>query len=117
MGVSRALIRAAHRLHRLSSVAADNIRVSNVSDKARFATSSLSSYEQAIQNLPQDAKIHLDFFGEPISFFGVENETNIENTVAALDRFEIGLVTKGKAFTGKLSDVNSVLNYQSGPSL
>lgn len=117
MGVSRALIRAAHRLHRVSSVAADNTRVSNVvTDKARFTSSSLSSYEQAIQNLPQGAKIHLDFFGEPISFFGVENETSIENTVAALDRFEIGLVTKGKAFTGKLSDVNSVLNYQSGPS-
>jgi len=50
--------------------------------------------------LPQGAQIHLDFFGEPISFFGVENGGNIESTVAALDRFEIGLVTKGKAFTG-----------------
>ena len=101
MVVSRSLIHATNRLRRASYIAVD---------KARFATSSLSSYEQAIQNLPDGAQIHLDFFGEPISFFGVESGGNIENTVAALDRFEIGLVTRGKAFTGKLTGKLYVVN-------
>ena len=94
MVVPRSLILATHRLRRVSYFA---------TDKALFTTSSLSSYEQAIQNLPDGAQIHLDFFGEPISFFGVESGGNIENTVAAIDRFEMGLVTRGKAFTGRFN--------------
>lgn len=101
MVVVRPLIHAAHHLRRFSSAAAGKVHALNfVAEKVRFSSSSLSSDEHVLQNLPQGAQIHLDFFGEPISFFGVENGENLENVVAALDRFEIGLVTKGKAFTG-----------------
>jgi hypothetical protein len=57
-------------------------------------------YERAVAELPEGAQIHLDFFGEPVTFFGVSAGDNLSNVVAALDVFEIGVVTKGKAFTG-----------------
>lgn len=60
------------------------------------------SFEEAIAKLPEGAQLHLDFFGEPVSFFGITGGDNIENVVASLDRFVIGIASKGKAFTGKL---------------
>jgi hypothetical protein len=57
-------------------------------------------YERAVAELPEGAQIHLDFFGEPVTFFGVSAQDNISNVVASLDVFEIGVATKGKAFTG-----------------
>lgn len=69
--------------------------------------------EQALAELPEGAQIHLDFFGEPVTFLGVPkgNSTStlrttarpvpdIASAVACLDGFLIGVATKGKAFTG-----------------
>jgi hypothetical protein len=64
------------------------------------ASSANFSFEQAISELPKGAQIHLDFFGEPVTFFGVSGEDKIQNAVASLDRFVIGIASKGKAFTG-----------------
>jgi hypothetical protein len=63
---------------------------------------SSSSYEQALSELPAYAQIHFDFFGEPITFFGVSHDKKKPaiSAVAALDGFEIGVVSKGKALTG-----------------
>ena len=92
MVVTKTLQQSFHRrLHRLPNI---------YRGRSRLATSSVPSYEQALRNLPHGPQIHLDFFGEPISFLSAENDYSIENTVAALDRFEIGLATRGKAFTG-----------------
>ncbi len=63
----------------------------------------LDPYDQALRKLPDGAQIHLDFFGEPITFFGVsasEGEKSITSAVASLDGFIIGVASKGKAFTG-----------------
>ena len=61
-------------------------------------------YEQALAKLPDRAQIHLDFFGEPVTFFGVSSsdagENRITNAVASLDGFVIGVASKGKSFTG-----------------
>ena len=35
-----------------------------------------------------------------VTFLGLRDEDNIQNAVASLDRFVIGVSTKGKAFTG-----------------
>jgi hypothetical protein len=59
------------------------------------------SFEEALSELPKGAQLHLDFFGEAVSFFGVNNQDNIQNVVASLDRFIIGIASKGKAFTGR----------------
>ena len=56
-------------------------------------------YQQALAALPKGGQIHLDFFGEPVTFFNFTGK-DISNVVAALDVFEIGIATKGKAFTG-----------------
>eukprot|EP00934_Nitzschia_sp_Nitz4_P000326 Nitzschia sp. Nitz4//scaffold260_size33533//26353//28686//NITZ4_007882-RA/size33533-processed-gene-0.3-mRNA-1//1//CDS//3329544692//326//frame0 len=66
----------------------------------------MDPFEQATARLPQGAQIHLDFFGEPVTFFGVDkteskgSDYNIDNAVASLDGFVIGAVSKGKSFTG-----------------
>jgi hypothetical protein len=57
-------------------------------------------YESAIAELPEGAQIHFDFFGEPVTFFGIDSKDDISTVVASLDVFEIGVATKGKAFTG-----------------
>jgi hypothetical protein len=57
-------------------------------------------YEQAVAELPKGAQLHLDFFGEPVTFLGVSGKDNIPNAVASLDGFVIGTASKGKAFTG-----------------
>jgi hypothetical protein len=60
--------------------------------------------ERALAELPKGAQIHLDFFGEPVTFLGDDGSTNdskdIAPAVASLDGFLIGIVSKGKAFTG-----------------
>jgi hypothetical protein len=63
-------------------------------------TWSESIFEQTLAELPDGAQIHLDFFGEPVTFLGGATTKTISNAVAALDGFEIGVVSKGKAFTG-----------------
>lgn len=59
-----------------------------------------NSYEKVIADLPDGAQIHLDFFGEPVTFFGVSKTDKIPTAVASLDGFIIGAASKGKAFTG-----------------
>ena len=61
--------------------------------------------ERALADLPKGAQIHLDFFGEPVTFLGDDGSTrtgskDITTAVASLDGFLIGIVSKGKAFTG-----------------
>ena len=58
--------------------------------------------EKALADLPDGAQIHLDFFGEPVTFLGDESGSSkdIAPAVASLDGFLIGVVSKGKAFTG-----------------
>ena len=65
-------------------------------------SSSNWSYEQALAELPEGSQIHLDFFGEPVTFLGAAHhkKKEIANAVAALDGFEIGVLSKGRAFTG-----------------
>ena len=66
----------------------------------------LDPYEQALQELPDGAQIHLDFFGEPVTFLGVsskqqeQGDSAITSAVASLDGFVIGVASKGKSFTG-----------------
>jgi hypothetical protein len=70
-------------------------------DSAQKITSlQTNPFEQAIAELPDGAQIHLDFFGEPVTFFGVSSKDNIPNAVASLDGFVIGVASKGKSFTG-----------------
>ncbi|KAG7346561.1 hypothetical protein IV203_005629 [Nitzschia inconspicua] len=69
-------------------------------------------YEQAIAELPEGAQIHLDFFGEPVTFIGANEKRptttssnkgskgDVASAISALDGFVIGLVSKGKAFVG-----------------
>lgn len=66
----------------------------------RNPSQSSNSFEEALAALPEGSQIHLDFFGEPVTFFGVLPTENISNAVAALDGFVIGVASKGKAFTG-----------------
>lgn len=59
--------------------------------------------ERALADLPKGAQIHLDFFGEPVTFLQDDESTasnDITTAVASLDGFMIGIVSKGKAFTG-----------------
>jgi hypothetical protein len=59
--------------------------------------------ERALSELPKGAQIHLDFFGEPVTFLGDDGKNSskdITPAVASLDGFLIGIVSKGKAFTG-----------------
>ena len=63
-------------------------------------TGDQNSYEKAISELPDGAQIHLDFFGEPVTFQGISRADKIPNAVASLDGFIIGVASKGKAFTG-----------------
>ena len=49
-----------------------------------------------------------------MTFLGLNNEDNIQNAVASLDRFVIGVSTKGKAFTGGGEDFG--LNVKSAHS-
>eukprot|EP00536_Pseudo-nitzschia_multiseries_P004191 jgi/Psemu1/187554/e_gw1.68.109.1 len=59
--------------------------------------------EQALAELPKGAQIHLDFFGEPVTFLARGGNNHIDDVapaVASLDGFLIGIVSKGKAFTG-----------------
>ena len=59
--------------------------------------------ERALADLPKGAQIHLDFFGEPVTFLGDDTSTDsndMTTAVASLDGFLIGIVSKGKAFTG-----------------
>jgi len=59
--------------------------------------------ERALAELPKGAQIHLDFFGEPVTFLadnGNNDSKDIAPAVASLDGFLIGIVSKGKAFTG-----------------
>ena len=65
-------------------------------------SSSSWSYEQALAELPDGSQIHFDFFGEPVTFLGVSRhkKKEIANAVAALDGFEIGVLSKGRAFSG-----------------
>jgi hypothetical protein len=63
----------------------------------------LDPYEQALVELPEGAQLHLDFFGEPVTFFGVSSssgDNSITTAVASLDGFVIGAASKGKSFTG-----------------
>ena len=60
--------------------------------------------ERALSELPEGSQIHLDFFGEPVTFLSddrcVKTNEDITPAVASLDGFLIGIVSKGKAFTG-----------------
>ncbi len=56
--------------------------------------------ERALADLPKGAQIHLDFFGEPVTFDETSASKDITTAVASLDGFLIGIVSKGKAFTG-----------------
>ena len=69
-------------------------------DSSKSVQKNQDSYERAIAELPEGAQIHLDFFGEPVTFFGVKGTDNIPNAVASLDGFVIGAASKGKSFTG-----------------
>lgn len=67
----------------------------------------LDPYEQALQELPDGVQLHLDFFGEPVTFMGVpqqgrkeRGDAAITSAVASLDGFVIGVASKGKSFTG-----------------
>ena len=62
----------------------------------------LDPLESAISKLPKGGKIHLDFFQEPVTFLGCNEKNNedIASAIACLDGFLIGIVSKGKAFTG-----------------
>ena len=58
--------------------------------------------ESALAKLPEGGQIHLDFFGEPVTFLGCDEKQHddIASAIASLDGFLIGIVSKGKAFTG-----------------
>jgi hypothetical protein len=70
------------------------------STDSKTIQSNQNSYEQALSELPEGAQIHLDFFGEPVTFFGVSGKDKIPNAVASLDGFVIGAASKGKSFHG-----------------
>lgn len=66
-------------------------------------------YDDAIARLPHGAQLHLDFFGEPVTFLGAdrpsvvnkrEQEDTLSSAIASLDGFLVGVASKGKAFTG-----------------
>ena len=96
-------IRPSGRQHCFST---DTVKSSEPPDQEEKASRSLlDPYEQALLDLPEGAQLHLDFFGEPVTFFGVTSSSSpgdksITNAVASLDGFVIGIATKGKAFTG-----------------
>lgn len=63
----------------------------------------LDPHVKALAELPDGAQIHLDFFGEPVTFFSdssADGDKSIANAVASLDGFIIGVASKGKSFTG-----------------
>lgn len=78
------------------------------SDQEQKRSTLLDPYEQALAELPDGAQLHLDFFGEPVTFFGVSSSSSsssgdnnsITTAVASLDGFVIGVASKGKSFTG-----------------
>ena len=61
--------------------------------------------------------IHLDFFGEPVTFLQDDESTaskDITTAVASLDGFMFGIVSKGKAFTGggeEMGGMRGVMHY------
>jgi len=79
---------------------------SETSTNGHSGSAVLDPYEQALQELPDGGQIHLDFFGEPVTFLGVssakeeQGDTAIAKAVASLDGFVIGIASKGKSFTG-----------------
>lgn len=58
--------------------------------------------ELALSKLPKGGQIHLDFFQEPVTFLGCDEKhtDDIASAIGSLDGFLIGIVSKGKAFTG-----------------
>lgn len=66
----------------------------------RLMQAPYNPYEEAVAKLPRGSQLHLDFFGEPVTFLRVSHMDSIGNAIAALDGFEIGVISKGKAFTG-----------------
>jgi len=87
--------------------------------RARNSTSPLLSasgggdpLSRAPAGLPPGARIHSDFFGEPVTFLDGQSSASstsadtaspspdIAPAVASLDGFLIGIVSRGKAFTG-----------------
>lgn len=69
-------------------------------DSSNAVQKNQNSYERVLSELPEGAQIHLDFFGEPVTFFGVSGKDKILNAVASLDGFVIGAASKGKSFHG-----------------
>jgi len=69
----------------------------------------MNPYDDALAMLPDGAQIHLDFFGEPITFLGAnrpsdlsqrQHKDTLTSAVASLDGFLVGVGSKGKSFTG-----------------
>ena len=67
-----------------------------------------SSIEDALSTLPEGSQIHLDFYGEPVTFLGAGRPSSSNNNnhnvttqaMAALDGFILGVTSKGKACQG-----------------
>jgi hypothetical protein len=98
------------RNDRYFSASASSIRDDEKDDFTSIvATRNEDPFQQAVAELPEGGQIHLDFFREPVTFFQnpvtcsgdvLSRQPDIASAIAALDGFLIGIVSKGKAFTG-----------------
>jgi hypothetical protein len=70
---------------------------------------SKNPYDDALARLPDGAQLHLDFFGEPVTFLGADrpsvvshrqHKDTLSSAIASLDGFLVGIASKGKSFTG-----------------
>jgi len=75
-----------------------------VSFSSAAGASRNDSYDEALASLPRHAQLQFDFFGEPVTFFGMKDTENKKNTtanaMAALDGFLLAVATKGRTCTG-----------------
>lgn len=55
---------------------------------------------QSNSSTPTQAKLQLDFFGEPVTFIGQSVDDKTTNAIAAMDGFLLAVVSKGKSCTG-----------------
>jgi hypothetical protein len=72
------------------------------SAKKIFSTTS-SSQNTSLDdsaNRPKSGQLELDFFGEPVTFFGLSPDDRTQNAMAALDGFLLCAVSKGKTCAG-----------------
>lgn len=71
-----------------------------LSSSAYSGASRNESFDDALAALPPDAQLQFDFFGEPITFLGLQADDRTANAMVALDGFLLAIASKGRTCTG-----------------